>query len=105
MSVTSSAALARRGGELAADPAGADDGHAAAVPEPLAQHVAVGERAQVVDPVELGARDLDPPRLGARGQQQPVVRQLAAVVERDPRPSGSIAVTVVPVISSISCSS
>ena len=67
----------------------------------LAQRVAVGERAQVVDPVELGARDRDPPRLGARGQQQPVEPELApsASVTRDR--AGSIAVTVASVSSSI----
>ena len=71
------AALARRRRELAADPAGADDGDASAGVEPLAQHVAVGERAQVVDAVEVGARDGNPPRLGAGRQQQLVVGELA----------------------------
>ena len=43
------AALAGGCGELAADPARAHDDHATALVQPLAQHVAVGERAQVVD--------------------------------------------------------
>ena len=39
--------------------------------------------AQHVHAVELGAGDRQPPRLGARGQQQPVVAQPLAVVELD----------------------
>ena len=72
------AALACRRRELAADPTGADDDHPATGRQPLAQRVAVAERAQVVDPVELGARDRDPPRLSAGRQQQPVKREVAA---------------------------
>ena len=72
------AALARRGRELAADPAGADDHDPATGLQALAQRVAVLQRAQVMDAVELGARDRDPARLGARGQQQPVVVEARA---------------------------
>ena len=50
------AALAGRGGDLRADPAGADDHHRAAAVEPLAQGVGVADAAQVEDAVELGAR-------------------------------------------------
>ena len=71
------AALARGGGELGADPAGADHDHPAVGVEALAQGVAVGERAQVVDAVEVGAGDRDPARLGPGRQQQPVVAELA----------------------------
>ncbi len=41
-----------------------------------------------MNPVELGSRDRDPTRLGARGQQQPVVAKRAPVGERDARLRG-----------------
>jgi len=75
------ATLARRGCKLAADPAGADHGDAGAVHQLGPQHIAVGERPQVVNAFQGGARHLDPSRLGSRGQQQPVVRQLLSVTE------------------------
>ena len=50
------AALAGRGGNLGADPAGADDHYRAAAVESLAQGVGVTDAAQVEDTVELGAR-------------------------------------------------
>ena len=94
-----------RSRKLAADPAGADHGDAVGRIEPLAQRVAVGQRPQVVDLAELAARNRQPAGFGASGQQQTVVRQRLPVVERDrARLSRSTAVTVVPVISSISCS-
>ena len=98
------ATLTRRGGELTADPAGADHGDAGALHEPRSEHIAVSERPEVVNALQSGARYLDPSWLGARRQQQPVVRQLLVVAERHARAVGSIAVTVVAVMSSISCS-
>jgi hypothetical protein len=77
------AALARRGGELRSDPPGADHDHLAARLETPAQRVAVRERAQVVDRVQVGAGDRQPTRFCARGQQQPVVAELAPVLEPD----------------------
>ena len=44
---------------------------------------AVGERAQRADMRLIGARDRQANRLGAGGEQQPVVRDLAPVGERD----------------------
>ena len=71
------AALARRGGDLGADPAGADhDEPAAARPAARAARRS-RRRAQVEHAVELAAGDAQPPRLGAGGQQQPVVARAA----------------------------
>ena len=67
--------LARRGGELVADPASADDNDVATEVQTLAQRVAVGESAQIVNSVELSARNRDPARFGAGGKQQPVDTQ------------------------------
>ena len=50
------AALARRGGDLGADPAGADDDDRAAAIQAIAQRVGVLDAAQVQHAVELGAR-------------------------------------------------
>ncbi len=97
-------ALARRGSELAADPAGADHHHAPARVEPRPQQVTVGERAQVADPVEIRAGNRQPARLGAGRDQQPVVAERAASSSVTRDAPGSIAVTVTPVSSSISCS-
>ena len=76
------AALPGRGGHLAADPAGADHDHRAAGGEPLAQGVGVLDAAEVEDAVQLTPGDREAPWLAARGQQQPVVAQPLAVVER-----------------------
>ena len=76
-------ALPRGGGDLGADPAGSDDDDRAAAVEPFAQHVRVIDGAQVVNAVELGAGDREPARFRAGGQQQLVVAQPLAVVERD----------------------
>ena len=77
------AALPGRGGDLRPDPAGADDDQPAARVEALAQRVAVGERPQQWTPVEVGAGEVQPPRLGAGGQQQPVVAEPLAAVQRE----------------------
>ncbi len=77
------AELAGRGRDLGADPSRADDHDAAGVREALAQRLRVGERAQRDHAVEGRAGDRQAPRLGARGQQQPVVAQPVAVVELD----------------------
>ena len=75
-------ALARRRGDLGADPAGADHDDRAAAVEPLAQRVGILDAAQVEHAVERFARDREAARLGAGGEQQPVVAQPLAVVER-----------------------
>ena len=80
--------LPRRCGELAADPAAADDDHTTARVQARFQRLAVVERAQVVDAVEIGARDRDLPGLCAGRQQQAVVVQLAPIVKRDRRRAG-----------------
>ena len=86
-------------------PAPIDHGPRARLRARAAMRVGVGERAQVVDAVELGARHRQPPRLGAGGEQQPVEAEpLAAGERRLARRVASIAVTEVPVSSSISCS-
>jgi hypothetical protein len=76
------AALARRGGGLGADPAGPDHDERAAVLQPLTQGVAVLDAAQVQDAIELAAGDRKGAWLGPGGEQQPVVAQPLAVVER-----------------------
>ena len=78
------AALTRRGGELRADPARADDHDGAAAIEPRPQRVAVVDVAQQVHAVELRAGDRQPSRLGAGCEQEPVVAQRLAVVELEP---------------------
>ena len=78
------AALPGRRGDLGADPAGADDDDRAAAVEPLAQRVGVLDAAQVEHAVERFARDREAARLGAGAEQQPVVAQPLAVVERQP---------------------
>jgi hypothetical protein len=57
-----------------------DDGCAPAV-HPLVKEVRVVDAAQVQHSVELGARNSQPARLGASGEQQSVVAQHFAVVE------------------------
>jgi hypothetical protein len=76
------AALARRGGNFGADPTGPDHDHRAAAIEPITQGVTVRGAAQVEDAVELAAGNRKPARLGPDGEQQPVVAQPLAVVER-----------------------
>ncbi|GAA3103549.1 hypothetical protein GCM10020254_56670 [Streptomyces goshikiensis] len=78
---------ARRGGDLQADPPGARDQQVAVVPaEPrqrVAQPFGVRQPAQVVDPGQARARDVQAARLGAGRQQQLVVVQRGAVAEDD----------------------
>ena len=76
------AELARRGGDLAADPAGARDHDRGARAQPFAQRIAVGHAAQVEHAVEVAPRNRQPPRAGAGGEQQLVVAQQLAVAER-----------------------
>ena len=71
------AALAGGGGDLGSDPAGADDDEPAAGVEALADRVAVGERPQEMDAVEVRAGEAQAARLGAGRQQQPVIRERA----------------------------
>ena len=59
------AALAGRGGDLGADPAGADHHDRAAAIQSLAQRVGILDAAQVQDAVEVRAGDREAPRLGA----------------------------------------
>ena len=58
----------RRGGHLGGD-VGAADQHDALAGGVRADRVAVAERAQVVDSLQLGARDVEPSDVGAGGQQ------------------------------------
>ena len=69
------AALPRRGGELGADPAGADDDDRAAALEPFAQCVGVADAAQVVHAIQRRRPARETARLGPGGEQQPVVVQ------------------------------
>ena len=78
------AELARRRGDLRPDPPGADDDQPVGRGQPGAQRVAVGQRAQRQDAVEVGARHGEPARGRAGGQQQRVERQLLAVAEGQP---------------------
>ena len=95
----------RRRGDLGADPAGADHDDRAAAVEPRPQRVGVRDAAQVEHAVELAARDGEPPRLGAGGEQQPVVAQPLAVVERElVARQGPARLRVRPSRSSMSCS-
>ena len=71
------AALARGRRDLGADPARADHDDRAAAVQPLAQDVRVLDAAQVEHAVQIGAGDREPPRLGAGGEQQPVVARAA----------------------------
>ena len=66
---------------LEADVAGPDDHRAAAGAEVAADRLDVRQRAQRVDAIEVGARDVDPPGAGPGGQQQLAVVKAAAVVE------------------------
>jgi hypothetical protein len=80
--------LAGGGRKLAADPAGAHHHDVAAPIQEGAQGVAVSQRSQVVDPIEVRTRDRDSPRLGAGAQEQPVEPELPAVAEADRRGGG-----------------
>ena len=75
------ATLPGRGCDLGADPAGADHDDRAAAVEACAERVGVLDAAQVEHAVERFAGDRETARLGAGGQQQPVVVQPLAVVE------------------------
>ena len=76
------AALSGGGRDLGADPAGADHDDRAAAVQPLTQKVGVLDGAQVQHAVERCAGDGKAARLGAGGEQQPVVAQPFAIVER-----------------------
>ena len=75
------AELGERRRELAGDirPADQDDALAGGVG---ADRVAVRQRAQVVDPVELAAGDVQPPDVRARGHKRLVEAHLLLVGER-----------------------
>ena len=79
--VTSQPRLAagRRG--LESDIAAADDDGACARLDVLAQRRGVGDRAQVMDSGEVGARAGEAPRRGAEAQQQAVIREACAAFE------------------------
>jgi hypothetical protein len=64
------ALLARRGRHLGADPSGAHYCQPAPTLDALAQTIGVGDRSQVVDVLELGARDAQPSRRRTGRQQQ-----------------------------------
>ena len=76
---------------------------AAARSQRAAQRVGILERPQVVDAGELGARDSEPPRLGAGGEQQPVVAGLSPS-SRTTLPAAGSSSSLRPSRSSISCS-
>ena len=81
---TSSPRARSDGGHLEADEARADDHRALRLPRARAMMAAaVGERAQVVHVRQLRARDRQPDRLGAGGEQQRAVARAA----RRPRAS------------------
>jgi IS30 family transposase len=82
------AALTRGSSELDSDPPRADHHDPAAGLQIPAQHVAIGQRTQVANPVQIGSWDRDLARLGAGGQQQPIESELGAVTERDLRAHG-----------------
>ena len=73
--------LAGRRGELAADPAGAHDGHARARVEAPPQRIGIGQRPQVVDALELCAGDRHAAGLGPSGQEKRVIGEHLTVVE------------------------
>ena len=75
-------ALARRSGDLGADPSRSDHDDRAAAVQPRAQRVGVLDAAQVQHALQLAAGNREPARLGAGRQQQPVVAEPLAVVER-----------------------
>lgn len=75
--------LPQRRRDLRADPAGADDDRLAAQRHPPPDLLDVAEVAQVQHPVEVRARHRQPPRLGPRGEQQPVVPQPLVTVDHD----------------------
>jgi len=79
------ARLAGRGRHLASDPARTDDHELATPLDPLAQPLGIRQRAQVVDLVEIGPRERQPPRLGAGGQQEPVIAEPLAARQHDLR--------------------
>ena len=78
-------ALARRGRDLLADEAGADDDQAPALGERGAQGAGVLERAQGVD-VGEGVEQRQAARAAAGGDEQLLVADRVAVVERDDVP-------------------
>ena len=76
------AALARARGHLRPDEARAHDDEPAAAVQALAERIAVGQRPQIVDALELAARNGQAARLGAGREQQTVEREPFAGVER-----------------------
>ena len=82
------AALPRGSGDLGADPARADHDDRAAAVQSFAQGIGILDAAQVVARRRGRAPAIEqPPRLGPGGEQQPVVAQPLAVVERRARSS------------------
>src|SRR5262245_61353650 len=82
-------AVAQRGSRFEADEAGADDERAAPLPGTCDQLAAVGERSERPNMRQLGARQLQPDRLGAGGEQQLVEAERLAAAEYD-APTGDI---------------
>ena len=76
------ALLASRGGDLGADPTRADDHQALPALDSLGDPLRVGEGAQVVDAVELGAGNVEAAGPGAGRQQQPVVAESPIALEQ-----------------------
>ena len=72
-------ARAKRGRDFQADEAGAQDDSPAGRLRTIDNRPAVGERAQRMDMVLVGARDRQSDRFGARCQEQAVVRYLLSI--------------------------
>lgn len=83
-------------GHLGSDPAASDDGEAAAALEPGGERVGVIEVAKVVNAVEVGSGDGQPPRLGAGREQQPLVAHPLAALHDDDLPRAGVDVLDVP---------
>ncbi len=83
-SVTPQPAHAQRGGRLAADEAGADDGDPGAGPGADRERLRVGDRPQHAHRGVVGARDRRAHRLRSRRQQAGVERQLLAATGHHP---------------------
>src|SRR5207244_4378709 len=69
-------------GAVALDPAAAGGPYPGDRAAALERLHPVGERAQVADTVEVRPGDMQPARLGAGREQQPVVAEHAAIVQR-----------------------
>src|SRR5207244_3523338 len=72
----------KRSGDLAADVGAPDQHHLLGVGDPLPDRVGVGERAQVIDLLEIAAVDIQPADIGTRGDQR--LLELDLLLAREP---------------------